>query len=107
MNPLVVTQEHDQKSLTATVGRQVQVKLPKGMEWSDIQVSGEDETNPVLQRIDVATASTIAADDAANAVFVAARAGTVSLSAHGRARSPPGQARPHFMVAWHTSIVVR
>jgi hypothetical protein len=103
VSSLIVTQEHDQKSLTTRVGTQVQVKLSKNLQWSDVRVSDQDEASPVLRRLDVGTAST----PETNAVFVATHAGTVSLSAHGRAKGLPGQAGPQFVIAWHTSIEVR
>ena len=103
MNTLVVTQEHDQKSLTASVGTRVQVRLPDTLDWSEVTSSEEDAAHPVLRRM-----SAQAADkQSANASFVADHPGTVSLSAHGRAKCPPGQACPRFVKAWHTSIVVR
>ena len=39
-------------------------------------------------------------------VFVAERAGTVKLSAHGRAHCQPGQMCPQFVVAWTKTITV-
>jgi hypothetical protein len=103
MNNIVVTQEHDQKSLTASVGAQVQVRLPDTLDWSEVQSSEEGGEHPVLRRM----AAPAAGKQSANAVFVADHPGTVNLSAHGRAKCPPGQACPHFVMAWHTSIVVR
>lgn len=102
MNTLILTQQLDQKSLTASVGTQVQVKLPDSLDWSEVQSSEEGSEHPVLRRLDLASAST----QSANAVFVADHPGTVNLSAHGRAKCLLGQARPHFVTAWHASIVV-
>jgi hypothetical protein len=103
VNTLVLTQQFDQKSLTASVGTQVQVKLPDDLDWSEVQSSEEGSANPVLRRMNIGSAS----KPSANAVFVADHPGTVNLSAHGRAKCPPGQACPHFVTAWHASIVVR
>jgi hypothetical protein len=102
VNTLIVSQEHDQKTLSAAVGTQVHVRLPVAMQWSDIEVQGDDGAKPVLRRL-AGTAS----QEGTNAVFVADQPGTVSLSAHGRAKPSPGQAAPHFMIAWHTTIVVK
>ena len=102
MNTLILTQQLDQKSFTTGVGTQVRVKLPDNLDWSEVQSSEQGSANPVLRRLDAATAS----EQSANAVFIADHPGTVSLSAHGRVKCQPGQARPHFVTAWHASIVV-
>jgi len=98
---LYITEKSDSDVAVASIGAIVNVKL-SGLDWTDLKVTGEDDANPVLRRKTMKQAS----GDAGSVVFVAERAGTVILSAHGRAHCQPGQMCPHFVVAWTKTVTV-
>jgi hypothetical protein len=104
MNPadtLYITEKSGSDIAVASVGAIVNVKL-SGLDWTGLKATGEDDARPVLRR----QAAQQTSADASGVVFVAERAGTVKLSAHGRAHCQPGQMSPQFVVAWTKTITV-
>jgi hypothetical protein len=97
MHTLYVTEKSGTETILAEVGSQVDVKL-SGLQWTPIKATGEDDPAPVLKRLTVRGES--------HFLYAALRAGTVTLSSHGRAHCQPGQMCPQFVIAWSTTVTV-
>ena len=97
MNTLHVTEKSSAEPIVAQVGTLVDVKL-SGLQWSEVKATGEDDPMPVLKKIP--------AQGESHSLYIAARAGTVRLSSHGRAHCQPGQMCPQFVIAWDVTITV-
>jgi hypothetical protein len=97
MNTLYVTEKSSTEPIAAAVGTLVDVKL-SGLQWSEVQATGEDDPVPVLKRMP--------AQGESHSLYLAAHVGTARLSSHGRAHCQPGQMSPHFVTAWSATITV-
>jgi hypothetical protein len=98
---LTITEQSGTNTLIARRGQRIDVKL-SGLRWSAIVASDENAPMPALRRLSDPKAS----EAPRAASFVAEHPGTVRLSATGRANCQPGQACPHFVLAWSATIEV-